>query len=295
MSDTHKLDNLLRDFRRNHLLIRLGRTVMTALFTAAIFWMLYPPLHQHAPSLLYIALIMLAFFLCFGYVSAKLTRALHAGSVLLATGQLDDAEHWLRQAATGFSLSARLQLAAGQSLATVYFQRDRHDWVIALCRELLDHRLLRSLSHVWVATRLMLADSLLALDRVGEAYEALRPVYDATLSLTDRLKLLPLQLRYELAAEHPESAVDAMGEKIQLAEILDARRAALVHALLAEACRRREMAREQAYLTERARLYHDLEPLAEDYAVLQPIAGINQTNAELKEESHAASQENPHT
>ena len=109
------------------------------------------------------------------------------------------------------------------------------------------------------------------LDRRDEAYEAMRPVYDVPLSLLDRMKLLPVQLRYELAANHTASAVRELGEKIKVAELLDAPGAALVHALLAEACDRQAMGRQRDFLTARAWLYHDLTDLADRYELIAPL------------------------
>jgi hypothetical protein len=111
---------------------------------------------------------------------------------------------------------------------------------------------------------------------VDAAYDAMRPVYDTQLSLSDRMKLLPVQLRYELAADHSSASVNALAEKVRVAELLDSSQAALVHAMLAEACRRESMPDQQAFLLKRARLYHDLEPLAEQYALITPIVGITE-------------------
>ena len=44
---------------------------------------------------------------------------------------------------------------------------------------------------------------------------------------------------------------------------------------LAEACRRRSMAAESRYLLKRARLYADLEPLAQRYALLSPLVALD--------------------
>jgi len=86
------------------------------------------------------------------------------------------------------------------------------------------------------------------------------------------MKLLPIQLRYELAADYPAAAAQSLPEKLQIAELLDSPRAALVHALLAEACRRNHMPAQQAFLAERAWLYHDLDQLAPRYPVIALIA-----------------------
>lgn len=203
--------------------------------------------------------------------SARVARGLQTAGALLSIGQLDDAEVWLRRVLERFSLSARTKILACQQIASLLFRRDDHQNVVLVCTELLKQRLNRFQS-VWVNTRLMMADSLLMLDRVPEAYEAIRPVYDVELSLADRMKLLPLQLRYELAANYTSAAVQGLPEKLRVAELLDSPRAALVHALLAEACRRSNMPDQQQFLAQRAWLYHDLDQLAERYPLIAPIA-----------------------
>jgi hypothetical protein len=118
----------------------------------------------------------------------------------------------------------------------------------------------------------MLADSLLMLDRAQEAYEALRPVYDQPLSLAERMKLLPVQLRYELAADHSASAVRDLREKARIAELLEPQRAGLVHALLAEACRREGLEPQRDFLARRAAIYTDVPELMRKYPPLARFA-----------------------
>jgi hypothetical protein len=125
----------------------------------------------------------------------------------------------------------------------------------------------------------MLAESLLSLDRVGEAYEAMRPVYDVPLTLADRMKLLPVQLWYELQAGQAIASVESLPEKVRIAELLDSQQAALVHAMLAGPCRQRAMPAESEFLLRRARLYADLEPIIQRYPVLAPIGSSPQKDS----------------
>lgn len=277
------VQQFLSDFRRQLILVKLTRAATFAFFTGSIFWLLYSPSRpdEQIAWLLGGALILLYLLLFFS--SARSNRAVQTGNLLLAAGRLDDAQVWLQRAISGFSLSAKLNLAAGQSLAAVYFQRESHQEVVSICRELLRHRLLRRIQNVWIATRLMLTDSLLCLDRLEEAYEVMRPLYDVDLNLSDRLKLLPLQVRYELALDQTSSSLDNLPEKVKLAELLDSKRAALVHALLAEACRRENKDHPHQLLARRAQLYHDLPPLAEKYPAITPTAA---TWGVINEEPH---------
>jgi len=210
-------------------------------------------------------------------LSIALTRQVQAAAIMLSLGKLDDAEVWLKRGLTKFTLSRRAKITAAHLLATLLMQRGQYEDVVAVCRALLRQRLER-LRQTWVDARLILADALLLLGRLREAYEALMPVYGLPLPLEAKLKLLPIQLRYELAAGHPASSVSALPEKVRIAELMDPANAALTHALLAEACRRENRPAERDFLAERARLYHDLEPLAQRHPIINPIASSTQTS-----------------
>jgi len=276
--NTPQLDALLRGFRRQLRMIRVARFVLLAGTAVAVIWASRLPHPDNKRMMFAIFIGTLVIWVLTMIKNAKDGRYVQTAGALLSVGQLDDAEVWLRRVLEQFSLSARAKLVACQQLASLLFRRDDHQNVVRVCAELLQQRSGR-LHSIWINTRLMMADSLLMLDRVPEAYDAIRPVYDATLSLSDRMKLLPLQLRYELAADYPSAAVQALPEKLQIAELLDSPRAALVHALLAEACRRTHMTEQQAFLTERAWLYHDLDELAVRYPVIAPIAASRATGA----------------
>ncbi len=266
-----QLDELLRTFRQHVKLIRVARVALLAITTVAVLWAVHMPAPDNKRAMFAVFIATLAVWIMSMMNSSRLARCLRTASALTSIGQFDDAELWLRRVIERFSLSARAKLVACQQVASLAFRRDAHNDVVVICGELLKQRL-TGLHQVWTNTRMMLADSLLMLDRVPDAYEAIRPVYDAPLSLSDRMKLLPIQLRYELASDHAASAVQGLPEKLQIAELLDSPRAALVHALLAEACRRNNMAEQAEFLTRRAWLYHDLNELAERYPAIAPIA-----------------------
>ena len=265
------LDSLLRTFRRQLLLTRVLRIGGLLAMVGLTVWMPQQPEPASKRLVLMVGTAAILSWVAILMNAARTSREVRTGSILLHTGQLDDAEVWFRRVMSQVSISTRNRLVACQHMASLLLHRDAHQKVVAICRELLRHRLNR-LRSVWISTRLMLADSLLRLDRVGEAYDAFRPVYEMPLSLSDRMKLLPIQLRYELASDHSASAVQSLPEKIKIAELLDSSTAALVHALLAEACRRESLMPQCRFLTERASLYSDLPELAQRHQVIAPIA-----------------------
>ncbi|MHC4443486.1 MAG: hypothetical protein ACYTF1_03840 [Planctomycetota bacterium] len=271
---TETLANILRNFRLQMFMVNAFRLAIILALLAVIIWTNYLPEQQGKLVMLITvgAAVLTWVFIIIG--SARTARELQAGTALLGMGQLDDAQVWLIKAVENFSLSVKGKIVACQQLAVLFMKQQAYEEVVTVCRTILSQRLHR-LQSVWVNTRIMLADSLLYLNRVQEAYEAMRPVYDATLSLADRLKLLPVQLRYELATDRADSSVVSLKEKIQIAELLDSAGAALVHALLAEACRRRDMTAESNFLIQRARLYHDLDKLVQQHGSIAPVVENN--------------------
>jgi len=265
-----RLENILRTFKRQIFLANLLRLINLLVFLVLIIWIVQLPEPQSERMMfLVIAAAVLSWILVF-INSLKNAREVRTASVLLNLGKLDDAEVWLHKTIQRFSLSVKDKILACNQLAALFMKRQAYSQAAAVCRVLLVQRLNR-LRNVWVNARIMLADSLLFLNQIDEAYEAIRPLYDTSLSLTDRMKLLPVQLRYELAAGHHTSASQSLKEKVKIAELLDSPAAALVHALLAEACRRQAMTPQYNFLIERARLYHDLDELVGQFPVISAL------------------------
>ncbi|MGQ9648881.1 MAG: hypothetical protein ACUVXJ_02095 [Phycisphaerae bacterium] len=269
-----ELDNLLRRFHRRINQIAAIRVLAILAVASLAVWSTWEPTQLDRRVAALLVAVVLAGWIVLALVSFHLARMLQMARILLGTGQTDNARVWLGRVMTGWSLSSRIQLAACQHLASSFSAKDGHEEVVSICRELLRHRLGR-LKSVAVNTRLMLVDSLLMLDRVGEAYEALKPLSDLPLSLADRMKMLPIQLRYELRAGQPALAVESLSEKVRIAELLESPQAALVHAMLAKACRRHGMHAQAEFLMRRARLYADLAPLAQRYKVIADIAATD--------------------
>ena len=264
------LTSLLRTFRRQMAILRVLRTGGIVLFIISLVAL--PDLRLvHAQAVLAIGLGLLVLAGLLAANSIRLAREVQAGGVLISIGKLDDAEVWLRRGLTQFAISRRAKIMAAQMLASLLVYRRQYEDTVAVCRELL-RQPIRRIHHIWIDTRLMLADSLLALGRLAEAHEAMLPLFGVPLSLEARMQLLPIQLRYELAAGHAASAASALQQKVRIAELMDSPSACLTHALLAEACRRQNLTDQQSFLAERARLYHDLEPLARLHPIIEPIA-----------------------
>lgn len=270
------LTHVLGTFRRQMVLLRVLRFAAVVLLIGGV---LVLPQMEAMPTQAMLA-ILLGVLIAIGLLgihSVRLAREVQAGGILASIGKLDDAEVWLRRGMTQFGLSGQAKIMAARLLASLLHKRGAYEEVVAVCRAVLRQPLKR-LREVGVEMRLMLADSLLLLGRLGEAHEALMPVYGSPLSLEAQVRLLPIQLRYELAAGQAASAASALRGKVRIAALMESPMAALTHALLAEACRQQNMPAERDFLAERARLYHDLEPLVREYPVIAPIAiGVQET------------------
>lgn len=267
------VDILLRRFRRQLLKIRFARLAVIIFVIGTLTALtILPARFSDTTLILIVGAAVILWFLLLGS-GVMLAQSLQNAQFLIATGQLDEAELWLNRIINGVALSPGAHYAACQEMAVIAARRDRHEDVVRICSELLRHPL-RASSSLETAGRLLLADNLLTLSRISEAYTALEPVYRRPLSLLERMRLLPIQLRYELAADHSGSAAAHLPEKVQIAELLDGSQAALVHALLAEACRREARTTEYRFLAERAWLYGDLTELVEHHSAIEPIAQL---------------------
>ncbi len=284
--DQHELDQLLRSFRR-HVIMSTGlRIAMFVLLGIGLMVSMSMPQESSRRMTMAVLGVGLMLVVLAAMGTLKMTRDVQAGNLLLNRGKLAEAAASLRRAIGRFSFSSQGRFIAVQQFGILLQQQHAYGEVVRLCREMLRYRLKRWRS-VCFSVRVMLADSLLMMNREAEAYDAMRPVFDQPMSLLERIRILPVQLRYELASDNAASAVKDLPEKAKLAELMDGPRASLVHALLAEACERQAMTEERDYLLQKAWLYHDVTKLAERYGILAPMASLSQQGDldRLKEEA----------
>ncbi len=264
-----ELDSLLRRFRRHTAVLRVLRVGLIAGMAVLFISVMLP---GQPPAAFLTLLSVLAIYVIITIRGARTLQRLEA-----LAGEVDGeagpaAARELIAIAGRFTLSMRAKLMAGYHLAGALRGPQDLPKRAMVCRELLRLPWPAALAEALLRTRLQLVEMLLVEGRVTESYEHLRPACDQARSLSDRAMILSLQLRYELATENEASAVTGLTDKVRVAETLDPPRAGLTHALLAEACRRRGLAEEAAFLTRRAKLYVDLNPLAEMFPVIKPIA-----------------------
>jgi len=202
--------------------------------------------------------------------SARQVRATNQASVYLATGRLDLAEEQLKNALRLVSLYRAGKLLVCHNLAVVaHGQRD-----FAAAAQLCDGVLAAGVSasrRLGRLCRILLADCRLYLGDTAAAVRAIAPLNsdDPRLGLSERLMLLPIELRCQVSEGRFAQAATAVDQKVALAELLDSSKAALVHAMLSRACRAAGQTKAAAFLKARAELYHDLGELAEEYPILR--------------------------
>ncbi|MFQ5423319.1 MAG: hypothetical protein ACE5F9_05000 [Phycisphaerae bacterium] len=202
--------------------------------------------------------------------SARQVRATNQASVYLSTGRLDLAEEQLKTALRLVSLYRAGKLLVCHNLAVVAHGQRNFAAAAELCDGVLasgvsaSHRLGR-------LCRILLADCRLYLGDTAAAVRAIAPLNsdDPGLGLSERLMLLPIELRCQVSEGRFVQAAAALDQKVMLAGLLDSPKAALVHAMLARACGAAGQVQVAAFLMARAELYHDLGELAERYPILR--------------------------
>jgi hypothetical protein len=149
-------------------------------------------------------------------VSSARNSQIAAGSPsLIAAGQFDEAEKQIDKAVRTFSLFRAAKLQSLHQLAMLRHAQRRWQESAALCRALLGQRLgVRSLSR---ASRLILAESLLEMNDLRGAYEAINGLYSERLPLRETMMLLAVQLDYEARIGAWQRMMNAAPMKVQLA------------------------------------------------------------------------------
>jgi len=90
-------------------------------------------------------------------------------------------------------------------------------------------------------------------DMVGTYFDLIQ-LHQCRLGLVDRMQLLLLQTKYEIAVGQPRSALNKIGPKIRLAELMPAQQCGAMHAMLAIAAGRAQQASLCNWLRRRAQL-----------------------------------------
>ncbi|MBN2560480.1 MAG: hypothetical protein JXQ75_06085 [Phycisphaerae bacterium] len=267
---------LARMIRRHFFLAAVSRAVLLALVAVAFLGALLQT-NTNADTatdpLWFAAMLAAMLWVALTVFSVRQVRAANQASVYISSGRLDLAEEQLKDAIHLFTLYRTGKLLACHNLAVVAHGQKNYQAAAELCGCVIALRgsVSRSIGRL---CRILLADCRLFLGDSESALDVIQPLSlsGSALSLSEQLMLLPIELRCQIAAGDFQQAVASLAGKVRLAELLDARKAALAHALLARACRQGAQSEVAAFLQRRAELYYDLTELEAEYRVLGDTA-----------------------
>jgi len=166
-----------------------------------------------------------------------------------------------------FSLIRTVKLQSLHHLALLRHAQHRWQESAIFARALLSQRLgpLQPLSR---STRLLLADSLLEMNDLRGAYDAIAALHREPMSLTEMLNLLCIQLDYSARVGGWQSMLQNIMGKVQLAELLPSPLSARSQALLALAAKKAGRDDLSGWLRDRAALLADTQQLVSERPML---------------------------
>ncbi len=213
-------------------------------------------------------------------LSLRQIRAANQAVVYMASGRLDLAQSQFISAANQFTLYKQGKLMACHNLAVVIHGQGHFEAAANLCDGVVSWRR-KPLKPLGWTSRLLLADCRLSLGDTPAARAALEPLSmkEPSINLEEQLLLLAIDTRCKVTSGSHAAAIDDLPWKIRRAELLESPRAALVHLLLSEACRRTGDLAKADFLQRRAELYYDTTELFEDYPGLRNLLS-NATSAD---------------
>jgi hypothetical protein len=202
-------------------------------------------------------------------------RCLMEAGRQLAIGQPGEAERQCRLVLGSAAPVRNAKILALFYLARAADLQSDPAGAAAFARAILKHRS-RAIGSVETECRILLAKASLALNHSDQSGAEIARVHNKRLTLAQKLRLLPIELHYQLTVGKVEEAVQSLARKVRLAELLDAQGACVAHALLAEACRRADLPSKSEFLRQRASLYSDFSEIADKSAL--PMSEIGFLN-----------------
>jgi hypothetical protein len=241
--------------------------MLKGVFFAAIFGcLLIGPTHLKAAALMVVGFL----WVWLSVTSARGSRLSADSPSLIAAGQFDEAERQIDLAMRTFSLFRAVKLQSLHQLALLRHAQHRWQESAALCRAILGKRMgpARGISR---HSRLILAESLLEMNDVRGAYEAMVALHQDRLALRDAIALLAVQLDYESRLGAWERMMADAPAKSQLAELMPSSQSARTQALMALAAQKSGRADWAAWLAGRAQLLVDVQSLIAERPMLEEV------------------------
>ena len=253
--------------RRDLTLTGLVKWSLLLLATAAVF-------SQAVPGFGFAGSVALALvaglWLVLSYFSARGSRAAAISPALIAAGEYEQAQQSIDEALRGFSLFRSVKLRSLHHLALLRHAQGRWQEAALLCRALLGERLGIVLA-ISRSARLVLAESMLELNDLHGAYEALDGLYRQPLPLAEALELAALQLDYLSRIGQWQAMMEGADRKATLAELMPSARSARSQALLALAAKKLGLGQWEQWLRRRVLLLSDRAELLAKRPVLAEL------------------------
>jgi len=244
-------------FRRD---LTLG-TILNALLLAGVFvcTLLGGAFSSPAGDMIML-MLLIVIWMTLGYHSMKNSRIAANSPSLIASGQFDLAEYQIEKSLKNFSIFRTSKLLSLHHLAVLRHAQRRWADAAELCNALLRQRL-GSLTGLARQSRLILADALLELGDLNGSYQAINDLYQHRLTLAEALGLLHVQLDYQWRVNAWEQMLAGLGNKVEMAELMNTANGARSQALLALAAQRTGRAELAAWLRRRVELLVDVTQL----------------------------------
>lgn len=198
------------------------------------------------------------------------SRAAMQWPMMIAQGQIEEAEEQIDKALRGFTVLSSVKLMGLHHLARIRLGQKRWADAATLSRGLLRHPL-RAMPGLSAASYQILAEASIRLGDLGGAFVALQYLRRQKLSLDQSQGALLLETLYLARIGAWPSMMDGIKSKLRLAELMPADGAALTQGLLAVAAQRRGRDDWADYLRSRCDLLADMPRLAAEEVCLQTI------------------------
>lgn len=269
------VDTAISRLRRDLTLMRL----LQALFVVAAVASLMLPLAGLGIDPVWGLTLLAIAWLMLNVSSAKGTRIAAASPSLISSGKFDEAEQQIDHVLRTFSVSKTAKLLSLHHLAVLRHAQKRWQESAVLSRALLRQKLGPTLQNLDKPARLILADSLLELGDTNGARDAIAALYDQRLSLGEVMNLLSVQLDYQSRQGQWAEMLANVMQKVQMAELMSAKGAARVQALLALAAKKMGRPDLADWLRRRAELLGDIQQVASERPVLWELWEAERTGA----------------
>jgi hypothetical protein len=262
------VDTAISRFRRD---LTLGWVLRAAFMAGALACFAAPLLGAQFDPAVGLGVVAIAWVLL-SFRGVRGARLAAASPSLISSGRFEEAEQQIDEVLRGFSLSKTPKLLSLHHLAVLRHAQRRWEESAVLSKALLRLNLGPTLAPLNRPARLILADSLLELGDTRGAQDALAGLLAQNLSLTEAMNLLSVQLDYQSRVGAWDEMLANVMPKVQMAEIMQARNAARVQALLALAAWRRSRPDLSDWLRKRAELLADPNALAAERPVLRELS-----------------------